>query len=144
MARWGGDARRNMSLSWRIAVSTQHILHILHYIELDRRRRDIELMKLEKMLAMNVVNPIKTERAAPIVLTTERDGYIWFWVNYWKWNNVTARDLYLNPRMDVCTDFLNDKTIISTLEANSFHWKWPLLTKNKMRRLSCYTTDFPN
>lgn len=76
-------------------------------------------MKIEKMLACNVIEHAQMEWTAPMVFTPEMNGSLCLYADYRKLNSVTVRDEYLIRRMDECTDALCDATIFSALDANS-------------------------
>lgn len=60
---------------------------------------------------MDVVEPVQTELAAPIMFAPKKDGTLQFCVNYHRMNAVTIRDFYTILGMDECTDSPGDTTI---------------------------------
>lgn len=54
----------------------------------------------------------QTECAASIVFVLKEDGFICSFVNYWKLNAVTKRDLYHKPRISECIDLLWETAVL--------------------------------
>lgn len=84
---------------------------------------DFEWDEFNKMLWMNVLEPAQTEWTSLIVFKPERDGVLYFCVNYWKLNAFTVRDSYPLLMMDESIDSLRVARGISTLVGSSEYWK---------------------
>ena len=62
---------------------------------------------LSQMLERGVVEPSSSPWVSPIVLVQKKDGSTRFCVDYRKLNNVTRKDAYPLPRIDVTLDTLH-------------------------------------
>lgn len=78
---------------------------------------------MDKMLCMEVVEPLQSEWASLIVLAPKKDGLLRFYVDYKKLNAVTVMEAYPIPQMDECLGSLSEARIFSTLDANCGYWK---------------------
>lgn len=72
---------------------------------------------------MNVIGRTQTEWVWPVVFVPKKDVNLRIWVAYRKFNDITVRYLYPDPKMDECLDFFGDTEIFSTLNANSSYWQ---------------------
>jgi transposase InsO family protein len=79
--------------------------------------------EIDRMIAMDVIEPCSGPWASPIVLIPKPDGSIRFCVDYRRLNSVTRKDSYALPRMDDCIDSLGDAKYFSTLDANAGYWQ---------------------
>lgn len=78
--------------------------------------------EIHKMLSQKVIQPVRTEWAAPTILAPEKDRPLLFWVDYYKLNAVVKRDSNPKPRMDECIDSLREAVLLPILEASSVYW----------------------
>ena len=95
------------------------------------KAREFEKQEIQKMLAMNVIEPAQSEWAAPIVFAPKKDGALRFCVDYRRLNAITVRDSYPIPRMDECMDSLGTAKTFSTLDANSGYWQVEIDPKDR-------------
>lgn len=79
--------------------------------------RELVNIEVEKLLSQTLIEPAQKKYAAPIVITSRKDGRLRFCVDYNKLNAATKRDSYLVPQMNECIDSLGETTIFSTLDA---------------------------
>ena len=66
---------------------------------------------MDKMLAIDVIEPATSEWAAPVVFAPKKDGLLRFCVDYRRLNAVTVRDSYPIPWMHECIDSLGDAQV---------------------------------
>ena len=104
------------------------------------KARDFEKSEIDKMLKAGVIEPAKTEWAAPIVFAPKKDGSLRFCVDYRRLNAETVRDSYPIPRMDECIDSLGDAQLFSTLDANSGYWQIEMAEEDKNK--TAFTTHY--
>lgn len=68
--------------------------------------REFERMEMKEMLLQQMIKPSQTERAAPDVFASKKNGFLRFCVNFCRIIAVTMRDLYPIPRTDEFKDSL--------------------------------------
>ena len=83
------------------------------------------------MLAIDVIEPVTSEWAAPVVFAPKKDGLQRFCVDYRRLNAVTVRDSYPISRMDECIDSLGDSQVFSTLDCNVGYWQIEIEEEDK-------------
>ena len=74
-------------------------------IPLSRREESRKL--LQEMLERDVIQPLASQWASPIVLVQKKDGSMRFCVNYRKVNKVTRKEAYPLTRIDDTLDTLS-------------------------------------
>lgn len=89
------------------------------------------------MLREEVVEPVTTDWASPIVFALKKDGSLRLCIDYRKRNAVTVRDSSSLPRMDECLDSFGEETLFSTFDANSSYRKIGI--DEKEREKTVYT-----
>lgn len=77
------------------------------------------MFKIDEMPDENIIEPARTEFVVFIVFVHKKDETFQIRVNYCKLNSVTKRDSYHILRMNDCIDSRREKTVFSTLDANS-------------------------
>lgn len=82
-------------------------------------------------LQEGVVEPTQSQESSLVVLIPEPEGSWQFCINYGRLNAITSRDIYPNPKMDDCVDFLCEATWFSALDTNSGHWQVPIAVENR-------------
>ena len=92
----------------------------------------------DEMLAQDIIEPARSEWAAPVVLAPKPDGTHRFCVDYRRLNAVTIKDRYPLPRMEDCLDSLGDAQFFSTLDCNWGFWQIPLAEDD--RHKTAFTT----
>ena len=109
----------------------------------DRRlpphRRDEVRRLLSQMLEGGVIEPSSSPWAAPVVLVQKKDGSTRFCVDYRKLNEVTRKDAYPLPRIDMTLDALNGSQWFSTLDLVSGYWQMELEESAKPKMAFCTT-----
>lgn len=73
--------------------------------------RDFDWSEIVNMLAMNVIEPAKTERASPVAFATKKDGTLTFFVTYRKLSAVNIRNFNPLPRLDECVASFGDAQV---------------------------------
>ncbi len=90
------------------------------------------------MLSNDIIEPARSEWAAPVVLAPKPDGTLRFCVDYRRLNKVTVKDRYPLPRMEDCLDSLGDAKFFSTLDCNWGFWQIPVAPAD--RHKTAFTT----
>jgi len=93
---------------------------------------------IDEMLEQDIVEPSRSEWAAPVVLAPKPDGTLRFCVDYRRLNSVTIKDRYPLPRMEDCLDSLGDAEYFSTLDCNWGFWQIPMAQEDKEK--TAFTT----
>ena len=83
------------------------------------------------MEEQGIVEPLCSPWCAPVVLVRKKDGSTRFCVDYRKLNDVTRKDSFPLPRVDVTLDALNGAKWFSTLDLKSGYWKIELDSADK-------------
>ena len=86
-------------------------------------KRAIEQEEISKMIERGVIEPSNSAWASPVVLVTKKDGTPRFCVDYRRLNDVTVKDAYPLPRMDVCIDSLSGAKYFLSMDLNSGYWQ---------------------
>jgi len=86
------------------------------------------------MLKLEVIEPVQSEWASPVILIPKPDGSPRFFIDYRQLNERTLRDLYPQPRMDDCLKSLGDAQFASTLDCNAGYWKIPIAEDDKPKK----------
>ncbi|HRP36369.1 MAG TPA: reverse transcriptase domain-containing protein [Candidatus Dojkabacteria bacterium] len=77
---------------------------------------------IDKLLEEGVIRKGHGSWASAVVLATKKDGGIRFCVDYRKLNEITVKDVYPLPRIDVTLEHLSKMKIASKLDATSGYW----------------------
>ena len=80
------------------------------------KNREIIEKEVEKMLAMDLIEPCKSPWASPVVLIPNPDGSIRFCIDFRKINKVTVRDAFPLPRIDDIIPLLGKKNFFVGLD----------------------------
>ena len=75
------------------------------------------------MMQQNIIRPLSSPWASPIVLVKKKNGKTRFCVDYRKLNKVTKRDAYPLPRIDEILDSLGKAKWFSSLDLTSGYWQ---------------------
>lgn len=82
--------------------------------------------ELEKMLALEVIEPSKSAWSSPVCLIPKKDGSYRFCIDFRQLNAVTKKDAYPLPYISSILDNLREAKYISTLDIKSAYWQVPL------------------
>ena len=88
--------------------------------------REIVRREVEEMLKAGVIEHSYSPWASPVVLVRKKDGEIRFCVDYRKVNDVTEKDVYPLPRIDVVLDQLNGARYFVKLDLYKWYWQVPV------------------
>ena len=102
------------------------------------RREEVKQL-LSEMLARGVIEPSSSPWASPVVLVRKKDGSTRFCVDYRKLNQVTRKDAYPLPRIDMTLDALHGSQWFSTLDLVSGYWQVELEEADKEKTAFCTT-----
>ena len=83
---------------------------------------------LDEQLKAGIIVP--SAWASPVVLVRKRDGTVRWCIDYKKLNNVTVKDAYPLPRIDMCLDSLGSAKYFSTFDLQSGYWQIELDDKD--------------
>jgi hypothetical protein len=116
----------------------QHEIRLLHPEPVKQRYRPrnpfmqgIIDEEVDKMLAEGVIEPSDSPCSSPIVLAKKKDGKHRFCIDFRKVNEVTRKDAYPLPFINVILDKLRRARYISTIDVKSGYWQVPLTPASK-------------
>ena len=78
---------------------------------------------LVKLLKAGVIEPSCSEWASPSVLMRKRDGSVRWCIDIRKLNDVTVKDCYPLPLLQVCIDALEGCTYFTTLDMSAGNYQ---------------------
>ena len=96
--------------------------------------------ELDDMLDSGIIEPSRSEWAAPIVLVPKKDGTLRLCVDYRRLNSVARTDAYPMPRVDDLIDKLGKAKFITTLALTRGYWQVPVA--QEARHKTAFTTPF--
>ena len=86
-------------------------------------RREEAFKAIEDMEKQGIVEPSTSPWSSPVVLVRKKDGPTRFCVDYRQLNDVTRKDSFPLPRIDVTLDAINGATWFSMLDLKSGYWQ---------------------
>ena len=78
---------------------------------------------LNDQLKAGVITPSKSSWASPVVLVRKKDQSARWCIDYRKVNELTVKDAYSLPRIDMCLDCLSSASIFSAMDLQSGYWQ---------------------
>ena len=102
------------------------------------RREEVKQL-LSWMLDQGVIEPSSNPLASPVVLVQKKDGSIKFCVEYCKLNQVTQKDAYPLPRIDLTLDVLHGSQWFSSLDLISGYWQVEVEEGDREKTAFCTT-----
>jgi hypothetical protein len=87
--------------------------------------------EVDKMLAEGVIEPSDSPWSSPIILAKKKDGKHRFCIDFRKVNEVTRKDAYPLPFINVILDKLRRARYISTIDLKSGYWQVPVTEASK-------------
>ena len=94
---------------------------------------------LDEMLMSDVIEPSTSPWASPVVLVAKKDGSTRFCIDYRRLNEVTRKDAYPLPRIDMTLDALHGSQWFSTLDLVSGYWQVELEEADREKTAFCTT-----
>ena len=91
------------------------------------------------MLGRGVIEPSSSPWASPVVLVQKKDGSTRFCIDYRKVNQVTRKDAYPLPRIDMTLDMLHGSQWFTTLDLLSRYWQVEMAEADKEKTAFCTT-----
>lgn len=86
-------------------------------------RRDEAEKLVREMLEQGVIKPSESPWCSPVVLVKKKDGKLRFCVDYRRLNEVTKKDSYPLPRIDLILEALAGSEWFATLDLQSGYWQ---------------------
>ena len=81
---------------------------------------------LKQQLDAGVIEPSSSAWASPVVLVRKKDNSVRWCIDYRKLNDITIKDAYPLPRIDLCLDCLSSAKIFSTMDLQSGYFQLQL------------------
>ena len=86
---------------------------------------------LQDQLDAGVIVPSSSAWSSPVCLVRKKDGTVRWCVDYRKLNDVTIKDAYPLPRIDMCLEHLQSAKYFSTLDLQSGYWQIEVDSKDR-------------
>ena len=88
------------------------------------------------MKSQGVIEESDSPWSSPVVLVRKKDGNLRFCIDYRRLNDVTKKDCFPLPRIDVTLDTLAGAQWFSTLDMKSGYWQVALHPEDKEKTFS--------
>ena len=90
-----------------------------------------EMTQVQQMLSSNVIRPLNSPWASPVVMVRKKDGSLRFCVDFRQLNAATIKDAHPLPRIDDLLDAFHGTKWFSTLDLKSGYWQVPIAEQDK-------------
>ena len=97
--------------------------------------------EIREMLEYDIIQPSKSDWAAPMVIVNKKDGTLRVCVDYRKLNSHSKIDPYPMPRISDFIDQLGEAKYITTLDLTKGYWQVPV---KKARQHLLHLLDYLN
>ena len=95
---------------------------------------------LKEQLDAKVIVPSQSAWASPVVLVRKKDNTVRWCCDFRKLNEVTVKDAYPLPRIDMCLDSLATAKYFSTMDLQSGYWQLEVHPDD--RHKTAFTTKY--
>ena len=102
--------------------------------------RELVRKEIDDMLVAGIIEPSRSEWAAPIVLVNKKDSTMRMCVDYRRLNAASLSDAYPMPKIEDLIDGLGKAKFITTLDLSRGYWQVPMV--EGARHLTAFTTPF--
>jgi len=89
------------------------------------------------MLEHDIIEPAASPWCSNVVLVRKADGGLRFCIDYRQLNELTYKDTYPLPRIDMCLSALGDSRWFSTLDLRAGYWQ-TLIRRDRDK--TCFVT----
>jgi len=90
------------------------------------------------MLRHDIVEPAASPWCSNVVLIRKADGGLRFCIDYRQLNELTYKDTYPLPRIDMCLSALGGSRFLSTLDLRAGYWQ--TMIDERDRDKTCFVT----
>ena len=119
------DLGRNKMLPHRIDTGdhppVRQLLRRHPYAQLSEIERNVQ-----ELVAAKVIEPATSPWASNVLLVKKKDGTWRFCVDYRRLNDLTRKEAYPLPRIDMCLESLGGSRYFSTLDLRAGYWQTEL------------------
>lgn len=95
------------------------------------------------MLSKGVIEPSKSDYAAPVVMIRKKDGTYRLCIDYRKLNAITKDDMFPIPRIDDILDNLGKARVFSNIDLKSGYWQVLMAEEDKPKTAFRTKSDAP-
>jgi len=98
--------------------------------------------ELEKLINNGLIEPSHSPWSSPVVLVLKKNGQYRMCVDYRRVNNLTEKDAYALPLIDVIFSYIGRNQVLSTIDLFSGYHQVPMFLENQ--EITCFTTLYGN
>ena len=93
---------------------------------------------VDEMLRHNIIEPAASPWCSNVVLVKKADGGLRFCIDYRQLNELTYKDTYPLPKIDMCLNALGGSRFFSTIDLRAGYWQ--TLIHERDRDKTCFVT----